>query len=83
MSGLLGRILSRVRGNGVRGNDRRAQQAELALALLERIVAGAESLAQARERIAKGAAEGDLDDVISWARSRDRRVEDFIGGRDG
>ena len=66
-----------------RKGQERLKQAEHVLAFIDRIVRGTKDIAEIRERIAEGAKRGDLDDVISWARGRDKRVEDFIEGRDG
>lgn len=76
IGGLLGRIL----GRGA--SKDRLQQAELALRVLERLGKGVKDLAEFRQRVAEGAARGDLDDVISWAHRRDQRVEDFLRGND-
>lgn len=63
--------------------DKRAEQAEAVLKIVEGLVQGARNVKDAQERIAAGARRGDLDRVISWAQRRDDRVADFIGGSDG
>lgn len=75
---VLGPLLQRLLGR-----RKRADQAELALKIIERLVEGATNLAEAKARIARGAKQGDLDPVISWAYQRDQRVEEFIEGNDG
>lgn len=64
-------------------NRARLRQAEIVLRFIERVVKGAANIAEVRKRFAEGALQGDLDGVISWALARDKRVDDFIEGRDG
>ena len=71
---ILGRLF------GGRRRDR-LDQAERIIKAIARVVEGAADLREARARVAKGAEEGDLDDVISWAHERDARVKDFLKGK--
>ncbi len=75
---MIGRLLRRFRGRGVR---ERLEQAEMVLGIIEKLGKGARTLPEFRERLAEGAKRGDLDDTIAWANRRDKSVEDFIQGR--
>lgn len=59
----------------------RIRQAKALLELVERIVSGARTVQEKRERLARSVEQGDLDGVISWAHKRDKRVANFIEGR--
>ena len=57
------------------------QETELALKALKglrRLVDGAKTLEEMRQRIAEGAKKGDLDDVVGQLAQSDAEVRDFI-----
>jgi hypothetical protein len=72
-------ILSRLFGRRA-PSQARIEQADRILEAFARLTEGAADWTEARARIARGAQAGDLDDVISLARARDRRVKDFLEG---
>lgn len=72
-------ILSRLFRRRAPASDR-IEQADRILEAIVRLTEGAADWTEARAKIAKGAEDGDLDEVISWAHKRDKRVKDFLEG---
>ena len=59
-------------------SDKETELALKALAGLRRLVGNAKTLEEMRQRIAEGAKEGDLDDIVGMLAQSDAEVRDFI-----